>query len=240
MLDTLAAPRNRRVAGVDALARLDRGLRVGADHQVAGFEQLALPATRVEVKHRAGPLEEVGVAREDPRLVPPGSDRVLGQPAPDRRGRRLADGLLDDEAVQLRAAEARQRHAVGLGQLASNRFDLRDLFRGENDAGDPTALDPQDRRCPQPRTVFANQPPGQPTCPHAGRSHDWCACRRPATPAWRGPRPDRPTSGSPPVAQAHRASPHRARPLSLPVPRHNIRQLPSHSFTTTELPAGSN
>ena len=45
--------------------------------------------------------------------------------------------------MQLRTTEARQRHAVRLGQLARDRLDLRDLFRGENDTVAPTVLDPQ-------------------------------------------------------------------------------------------------
>src|SRR5215211_7362198 len=69
--------------------------------------------SRVEVEHRPGLVEEVRVAGEDPRALLPGFDRVLRQPAPDRRRRRFADGLLDDEAVQLSAREARQRDAAG-------------------------------------------------------------------------------------------------------------------------------
>src|SRR5712691_5185260 len=88
---------------VHPLARLDRGFGVGADHHVGGLEQPALPAALVEVEHPPGLLQEVRVAREDPGTLLPGLDRVLGEPAPDRRCRRLADGALDDEAVQLSA-----------------------------------------------------------------------------------------------------------------------------------------
>ena len=114
---------------MDPLARLDRGLGVGADHAVAGLKQLALTAALVEIEDRPGLLHELRVAREDPRALLPGLDRVLRQPAADRRSRRLADGLLDDEAVKLRTAEARQRQPMGLGQFARDRLDLRDLVR---------------------------------------------------------------------------------------------------------------
>jgi len=66
-----------------ATARLDRGLLVGADDVVAGMQPLALPAAFIEIKDRAGLLGEARVAREDPRAVLPGPDRVLRQPAPD-------------------------------------------------------------------------------------------------------------------------------------------------------------
>jgi hypothetical protein len=102
-----------------------------------GSSSFAVPAALVEVEHRPGLLEEVGVPGEDPRPLLPRLDRVLGQPAGDRRRRRLTERVLDDEAVQLRAREARQRGAVGLGQLARDRLDLGDLLRGEKRRGRP-------------------------------------------------------------------------------------------------------
>jgi hypothetical protein len=113
MLDALTAPGCRRRAGMQARACLDRRFRVGAEHHVAGFKQLAFPAPRIQVEHRAGLLKEVRVARKDPRPVLPRADRVVGQPPPDRRRRRVADGLLDDEAMQLSATEARQWNDPG-------------------------------------------------------------------------------------------------------------------------------
>ena len=74
------------------------------------------------------------------------------QPAPDRRRRRLGHAALDDQGVQLNAREARQRQIVAARQLAGDRLDLGDLVRGENGAGDPTALDPQDLPCAPRRT----------------------------------------------------------------------------------------
>jgi hypothetical protein len=46
--------------------------------------------------------------------------------------------------MQLNAREPRQRQIVTGWQLARDDLDLGDLLRGENDAVDPTALDPQD------------------------------------------------------------------------------------------------
>jgi hypothetical protein len=75
---------------MDPPPRLDRRLRVGTDDHVAGLEQLALPAPRVQVKHPPGLLQKIGVAGEDPRTVLPRFDRILGEPAADRRRRRVA------------------------------------------------------------------------------------------------------------------------------------------------------
>src|SRR5215211_2933920 len=69
---------------IHEFASLDRGLGVGADHAVAGLKQLAFPAALVEVEDRAGLLKKLRVAREDPRALLPGLDRVVGQPATDR------------------------------------------------------------------------------------------------------------------------------------------------------------
>ena len=224
---------------MDPPARLDRWLRVGADHEVAGLEQLALPAARIQIEHRPGPLDEVGILRKDPRAVLPGLDRVPREPAPDRRGRRLRDAALDDEPMQLRSTEARQRNALGLGQLARDRLHLGDFLRGENGAGDPTALDPRDPQVPPRRSVFASPRRDRPTCRRARRSRDSCGPRPPAAQAWHEPPPGRPTSGSPPAAPTRYGSRHRARPLLPLVPRHNVRQPGRRSFNPTELAADS-
>lgn len=60
-----------------ALARLDRGLLIGADDVVAGMQAFVLPGAGVEVEDRSGALCEQRVAREDPGAVLPRLDRVL-------------------------------------------------------------------------------------------------------------------------------------------------------------------
>jgi hypothetical protein len=103
VLDTLRSSGRRRGGRGVALASLDLGLLVGADHRVAGVQPFALPPALVEIEHRPRLLEKARVAREDPRAVLPRADRVLGQPARDRRRRRLADRALDHQPVQLSA-----------------------------------------------------------------------------------------------------------------------------------------
>jgi hypothetical protein len=84
---------------MDAPARLVRRLLVGADHELAQMQQLALPAPLVEVEHRPRLLQKSRIGGKDPGAVLPGPERILSQPAGDRRGRRLADAALDHEPV---------------------------------------------------------------------------------------------------------------------------------------------
>jgi hypothetical protein len=82
---------------VDAHAGLDAWLLIGAEHALVIAERLPFPFPLVEVKD-AGGLREVRVAREDPRAVLPGPQRVVSEPAAhggrrDRRGDAAGDGL---------------------------------------------------------------------------------------------------------------------------------------------------
>ena len=74
------------------------------------MQKLALPAALVEVEHGAGLLEEGRVDGEDPGAVLPGLERILGEPARDRRGRGVAHAPLDDEPVQ----PAREKRESGM------------------------------------------------------------------------------------------------------------------------------
>ena len=141
--------------------------------------------------------------------------------------------------MQLLSTEARQRDALILGRLARDRLHLGDLLRGENGAGDPTALCPRAPRALARGSVFASPRRDRPTYLLVQRCRDWCAHRPPAARAWRAPRPGRATSDSLPAARARHALRPRPRCLLPLVPRHNIRQPAARSFNTTELAAGS-
>jgi len=103
VLDPLAAgdAGARRQRLMDPPPRLDRGLLVSRDDEVAGVKQVALEASLVEVEDRAGLVGEVGIGGEDPGAIEPEADRVLCQPAHDRRVRGVGDAALDDEAVDV-------------------------------------------------------------------------------------------------------------------------------------------
>jgi len=136
-----------------ARERLQLGLLVGADHELARMQPPALEPPGVEIQDAAGLAVKVRVARKDPRALLPRLDRPVVQPAPDRRRRRVGDALLNDQPVQLSAREASQRPLVAGRQLARHRDDLGDLLRGENGAGDPTAACPAVHPTAPRRTV---------------------------------------------------------------------------------------
>jgi hypothetical protein len=107
VLDLLAAAGRGGQRLVLAGSGLDRGLLVGADHEVAGLEQPPLPAALIEVEDPACLAGEVGVAGKDPRAVAPRADRVLREPAPDGGARDLGDDpALDRLAGELSARPA--------------------------------------------------------------------------------------------------------------------------------------
>src|ERR1019366_6740616 len=92
-------------------AGLDGGLGVHRDDAVARPQRLALVEPLVQVEDHLGFGGEVRVAGEDPRLVLPGLDGVLGEDAAhagggDRPGQAAAGQL----GGQFRAAPPGQRH----------------------------------------------------------------------------------------------------------------------------------
>jgi hypothetical protein len=104
-LDQRRAPGARRHRVVAAPERLQLGLLVGADHVLVGAQSLALEDPGVEIERAAGLGREVAIAREDPRARLPRLERVVVQPAPDRRRRRVGHAALDHKPVQLSARE---------------------------------------------------------------------------------------------------------------------------------------
>jgi hypothetical protein len=183
-----------------AAERLQLRLLVGADHVLAGSQPLALKGSGVEVEHPAGLLRKGGVTRKDPRARLPRLDRVLVQPAPDRRRRRVRHAALHDEAMQLTPRELRQQQPAGSRQLARDRLDLGDLLRAGNGAGDPRAACPLTPQADHGRTVFATSPQSPRSYPTARRS----PC--PPSPHWRKARSSRATplgrATSPPAHDA--------------------------------------
>jgi hypothetical protein len=110
MLDPHHGGLARRQSGMAAAARLNRGLLVGADDVLARAQRRTGEAALVQVQHDPGLGGKVGVAGIDPRAVLPRLDRVLVQPAPQRRGGHLAD---QPAGQQLGAQLAGDRLGVG-------------------------------------------------------------------------------------------------------------------------------
>jgi hypothetical protein len=112
---------------------LDGGLLIGGDHIVLRAQRLPVLDPLVQVEHPLCLGLEVGVGDEDPRLVLPGFEGVLGQPSP-HRGRRdqPADPGADRRSGQFRARPAGQR-LPGLRRWCTGHgLDPADLHRGEH------------------------------------------------------------------------------------------------------------
>jgi hypothetical protein len=98
------------VSGVPGRPAGRRGLLVGGDHIIVAAQRFAVPRAVVEVEHALRRDGKVGVGDEDPRLVLPRFERVLGQPPADGRRRyRPANPVGDRLFGQLRARPPRQR-----------------------------------------------------------------------------------------------------------------------------------
>ena len=122
----------RGQGGVAAAAGLDRGLLVGGDHVIIGPQRFPAPNPGVEVEHTVRLALEVGVADEDPRLVVPRFERILGQPPAHRcRRDRRADPVGDSVFGQVRARPPRQWQAPLRRWRAGHRLNPGDLHRGE-------------------------------------------------------------------------------------------------------------
>jgi hypothetical protein len=113
---------------VAAAARLNTGLLVGADDVLALTEPLALEDPVVQVQDHPGLGGEVGIAGKDPGAVLPRLDRVLLQPAPQRRGRDVVHQAGGEQlGAQLGKTPPAKRHPAGGGQLTGDR-----LTRGDH------------------------------------------------------------------------------------------------------------
>jgi hypothetical protein len=63
-------------------ASLDAGLLIRGNHELVLFEALALPAAGIQVQPPTSFFGEVGMARENPTTMVPGTNGILMQPAP--------------------------------------------------------------------------------------------------------------------------------------------------------------
>ena len=153
---------------------LDAGLLIGTEHELVRPERSALPLAGVQVEHRSGPLQKVWITRSDPGSIPPGTQGVVRQHAPDGRprGRDVAAWeAVGDFDGQFTQAVATQRHLVIGGTFAGQGHHQR-TRRGCERFRSTTA-----RSILQSSTALS----GEPTQPAAdgGSAHPLLARQRP-------------------------------------------------------------
>ena len=102
-----------RRGGVGTVTRLDTRLLVRRNDELVVVEGLALPASLIQIEDGCGFLSELGVAGEEPGAMLPGTNRVLGEPAPNHAA---TDGTNQAGFLRvsrdLRPAPPREGHAV--------------------------------------------------------------------------------------------------------------------------------
>ena len=129
LASSILPSRERQLRSVSP--RLDARLLVAAEHDIGLAQRPALPPLGVQIEHPRRLRAEVGIAREDPRLVLPRLDRVAVQdPAGRAATHRPTDAILH-AAGQIREGLPAQGFA-GLGHtLASEGFDPSAVQRGK-------------------------------------------------------------------------------------------------------------
>src|SRR5215210_4147928 len=121
--------------GLQAMASLDGGLLVGADHILLGTERLTLPSTLVEIQYPPCFMREVGIAGEDPRAMVEGPDGFFREPSPDGGPRDLGyETSLHRLPRYFPCAPAAQGNPAGCWQLTSEGLHLHPRFGGKRPA----------------------------------------------------------------------------------------------------------
>ena len=77
VLNSRRLMRAGRQRGMTSTPSLDTGLLIGAEHELVRPKRLTLPAAGIQVELGAGQFRKVPIARKDPVLVAPGSERVM-------------------------------------------------------------------------------------------------------------------------------------------------------------------
>lgn len=160
MFNAHRSARLGRSGRMTSFADLESSLLVGRQDKVVVSQWLIVPEALVEVEDTASLAGEVRIPAKDPAAVAPGTDRILGEPAPDGCARDLShDALFEDMAPQLSAAEPRERHSNGGRKLARQGLDLSDDGWGENRRGDLRGLGPPVPQDVHRRSVCATRSP---------------------------------------------------------------------------------
>ena len=212
--------------------RLDRRLLVGAEHELARVQQLALEAAGVEVEHPRRLRPEVGVAREDPGAVVPGADRSSASQrqtvAPDTCS-------TIPRATASRAISALLKRESGTPalarQLAGDRLHLGHRLGGKSAAAALLGDDPPAPAAAPRGSACASGSPPPSSYPAAARSRRSRAPRQPAARSSLAAPPGRPASAAAPAGATPRSS------LSLSSIRYGVLAMPTSSTPTAEDPS---
>lgn len=135
---------------------LDTGLLVRRDHEFIVLEGLTIPTTLIQIQNAARFRGKIGVSREDPGSMLPGTDGVFVQPTPNGAAANLSDQARPRDVLsQVGGAPPRQREIVSSGQFTGESFNLNDQFWGKISGAVPDGDVLPDRPDVSRRSVFA-------------------------------------------------------------------------------------
>src|SRR5439155_2766591 len=153
-------------------AGLDAGLLIGAEDVVLRPQGLALPPARIEVQNRAGFVNEVGITRKNPVLVPPRFDSIRIEHPPHRTAtdRRAQHGADPGSDVGQRLSA--QRWLGFCHQFTGDRLDQCVVQRGKNPPCVPGLAYRPGQSPPWPNGVANGAPNADGVAP-AGQPRCW-------------------------------------------------------------------
>ena len=171
---------------VPTVSSLDAGFLIGRDDELVVLQRTTFPDSFVQIQDAPRFLREIRVAREDPAAVLPGPDRILIEPAPDRRATDCChDASLTCLGSQVPRAPSRERNVMSRGEFTGQRLDLNDHLWGGKPGGDPGEDAPPSRRVSFPETVCARSRQLHGAYRDDERFHRFQAPERPSGLFWR-------------------------------------------------------
>lgn len=112
---------------------LDAGLFVGGEYVITWPQCGATPTALVEIENTAGLASELRIAWEDPGAMPPGAQRILAEPAPERGTADLCDDAARHRLLaQFADGPAGKWQAPAGRQLTRQRLDRDDDTGGKS------------------------------------------------------------------------------------------------------------
>jgi len=99
VLDSGRAIGSRRQSRLFPPTRLDAGLLICRDDELVSSQWDAFPDALIEIKDRASFRSKIGVARENPTTMLPGTKSIAAQPAPQGSATDLGDKPLSNDVL---------------------------------------------------------------------------------------------------------------------------------------------
>lgn len=116
-----------------ATTRLNTGLFVSGEHKIVGPEGLPLPAVLVEIEDGSSLLHKQRIAGKDPSSMPPGTESIFAEPAPNGGSTDLRyEPLIENFLPDVRHREAREGESLPVRQFTCESFYLNDETGGKS------------------------------------------------------------------------------------------------------------